>query len=89
MIARTGAALLWKVPPFCGSVMVKGWTESGLIELYHMNSDLFFSVAPDVFTQCRTLTFKDETLRLINPAQWEIQSAIWARAYVRCGVPAT
>lgn len=86
MIVRPGTALLWKLPPFYGSVMVKGWTESGMIELYHMSSDQFFSVALGEFSQCRTLTFKDETLRMINPKQWATQSDTWARAYLRCGV---
>lgn len=89
MIARPGKALLWKLTPFCGTVMIKGTTKAGLIELYHMEKDEFFSVSPDEFSRCRTLTFRDESLRASNPAQWEIQSAIWARAYQRCGIPAT
>lgn len=86
MIARPGQALLWKLTPFCGSVMVKGQTEEGLIELYHMEKDTFFSVPHDDYSRCRTLTFRDESLRMSNPVQWELQSTIWARAYQRCGI---
>ena len=65
--------------------MVKGAKASGLVELYHMQRDEFFSVSEDEFGLCRTLLFKDENLQVINPQQWSIQSAIWARAYLRCG----
>ncbi|WP_338923890.1 hypothetical protein V0M98_37400 (plasmid) [Pseudomonas silesiensis] len=85
MIVKTGTALLWQAATFCGPVMVKGWTETGLVELYHMQRDEFFRVSADEFGLCRTLLFKDENLQVINPQQWSIQSAIWARAYLRCG----
>lgn len=87
MIVRPGQTLLWKLTPFCGSVMVKGQTEAGLIELYHMEQDEFFSVPPDEYSKSRTLLFKDESLRVTNPKQWLLQSAIWIRAYQRCGIP--
>jgi hypothetical protein len=68
--------------------MIKGTTDAGLIELYHMEKDVIFRTSPDEFSRCRTLTFRDESLRASNPAQWEIQSGIWARAHQRCGIPA-
>lgn len=88
MTFRPGQALLWTVAPFSGAVLVKGETESGHIDLYHLGKDEFFSVSLLELNLCRTLVFRDVSLQVSNPAQWEIQSAIWARAYQRCGIPA-
>lgn len=88
MIVQPGKAYLWQAAPFCGLVMVKGQAQAGLVDLYHMEKDEFFSVSHDECSKCRTLVFRDELLSVTNPKQWAIQSAMWARAYQRCGIPA-